>query len=274
MKYLILSSLLYSTFAAADVASKLSEFNAFFNEREGNAPICEITEPVRPVIKKGEVKITYPCDSFKKPDQTEKEDITFFDSPEIQSKGIIFRTRVSDEESDVTVKYRPKGAELLVDEEIYKELDDKTKDLKCEADVSYSSTEPKVVESCSLTSDGTKLTDNHAEFLKMVGADDVKRDLSHYKKYQIESTSWKIPSSQFAKGISIEKWEMKKGAKSLCILEVSAKFEVEKKPAASLAERMNAEIRKSLKNLKSSFPGLTPDKVQGNKTGRAIEFLK
>jgi len=270
MKYLILTSILLSSFAHADVASKLSEFNQFMDEQEGEAPACQITEQLRPTIRKGEVKISYPCESFRAPAEVEKEKISFYDSPELEEKGIIFRTRTSEAGSDATVKFRPKNGELLLDKTIYTTLDVKSKNLKCEADVSLN----KRVDSCSLTTETDVLTEDHAAFLKMVEAGDVKTELGHYKKYDIDSTSWKMKSPLFVKGISFEKWEMKKGENSLCILEVSAKFEVKKEPAADIEARLEAEIKKSLDNLSASFPDVKPDPVQGNKTGRAIEFLK
>ena len=265
MKYLILSSVLLSSFAHADITSKLSEFNQFIDEQEGETPVCQITEQIKPVIRKGEVKISYPCDKFAAPEMVEKEKISFYDSEALEDKGLIFRTRTSDSGSDATVKFRPKNGELLVDKDIYASLD-----TKCEADVSLN----KRVDSCSLTTDTNVLTDAHSSFLKMVDAGEVITDLSQYKKYEIDSTSWKIKSPSFAKGISIEKWEMKKGENSLCILEVSAKFEVKKEPAADIETRVDAEIKKSLESLRASFPGVRPDEVQGNKTGRAIGFLK
>lgn len=270
MKYLFLTSVLFSTIAHADMISKLSEFNHFIDEQEGDAPICQITEQLKPVIRKGEVKISYPCDKFTPPRTTGKEKIVFYDSEELEEKGLIFRTRTSDDGADATVKFRPKDGELLVDKALYTALDAKTKDLKCEADVSLN----KRVDSCSLTTDTDVMTEDHATFLKMVEAGDVQTDLSQYKKYEIDSTSWKILSPKFAKGISFEKWEMKKGEKTLCILEASAKFEVKKEPAADIETRLEAEIKKSLDSLRSSFPDVTPDEVQGNKTGRAISFLK
>jgi hypothetical protein len=270
MKNFILISLFVSSYASADVTSKLSEFNQFIDEQEGDAPICQITEQLKPVIKKGEVKISYPCESFNAPAEVEKEKISFYDSPELEEKGIIFRTRTSESGSDATVKFRPKIGELLLDKAIYGSLDVKTKDLKCEADVSLN----KRVDSCSITTETDVLTEDHTAFLKMVDAGDVPTELSKYKKYEIDSTSWKIRSPLFVKGISFEKWEMKKGEKSLCILEVSAKFEVKKEPAADIEARLDAEIKKSLASLSSSFPDVKPDSVQGNKTGRAFEFLK
>lgn len=270
MKYLILSTLIFSQMARADVASKLSEFNQFFDEQAGEAPICQITEQVKPVVRKGEVKISYPCESFSAPELVEKEKISFYDSAELEEKGIIFRTRTSETGSDATVKFRPKDGELLLDKDIYATLDVKTKDLKCEADVSLN----KRVDSCSITTPTDVMTEDHATFLKMVEAGDVKTDLAKYQKYDIDATSWKVKSPLFAKGISFEKWEMKKGENSLCILEVSAKFEVKKEPAADIEARLDLEIKKSLDNLRSSFPDVAPDSVQGNKTGRAISFLK
>lgn len=270
MKNFILFALVYSSFAQADVASKLSEFNQFIDEQDGGDPVCQITEQIKPTIRKGEVKISYPCEAFKAPEVTEKEKIAFYDSEELEAKGIIFRTRTSATGSDATVKFRPKEGELLLDKAIYATLDVKTKDLKCEADVSLN----KRVDSCSITTETSELNEDHSAFLKMVEAGDVKTDLAQYKKYEIDSTSWKVKSPLFVKGISFEKWEMKKGEKSLCILEVSAKFEVKKEPAADIEARLEAEIKKSLDSLRSSFPDVTPDSIQGNKTGRAIEFLK
>lgn len=270
MKNFIFATLLVSTYASADVIKKLSEVNQVIDGINGDAPVCQISEQLKPIIKKGEVKISYPCEAFTAPRETEQEKIVFYDSDELEEKGIIFRTRTNAEGADATVKFRPKSGELLLDKDIYAALDVKTKDLKCEADVSLN----KRVDSCSITTDSNTFTDDHAAFLKMVDAADVKMDVSQYQKYEIDSTSWKIKSPSFVKGISIEKWEMKKGENSLCILEVSAKFEVKKEPAADLNARMEAEIKKSLDNLRASFPNVTPDSVQGNKTGRAISFLK
>lgn len=257
MKYLILSFILPLQFAFAQ------------NE-----------ESISPLIRKGEVKISYPCEAFETiPTEAEKESITFYEplsSPtSLETKGLIIRTRVSDK-SDATIKFRPKSGEgILLDKTIYSQLESsQTADLKCESDVTYGPKAFKNVESCSLTTETDKLNENHSLFLKMVGASKVSINLADYKKFDIESTSWKIKNPSFAKGISLERWMMKKGDKTKCIFEASAKFEVKKTPLETVARRMDAEIKKTLENLKASFPGLAPDSIQGNKTGRALEFLK
>lgn len=241
--------------------------------------IC-FEEAVKPVIRKGEVKISYPCDAFAAvPAEAEKEVISFYEPivnpTSLDEKGIIVRTRKGTE-SDATVKFRPKnGQEILLDKTIYTQLDaSQTADLKCESDVTYAAEGFKNVESCSLTTDTETMNENHDLFLKMVGASGVSTDLAGYKKYDIESTSWKIKNPLFAKGISLERWDLKNGDKTLCIFEVSAKFEVKKDPADNVAERLQVEIKKTLQNLKDSFPGQAPADIQGNKTGRAMEFLR
>ena len=274
MKYLLLTFVLPLNFALADVNKDVKKMGRFLTQPE--APeICEAEERIKPVIRKGEVKISYPCSAFESiPAEAEKESISFHEplaNPgSLEEKGLIIRTRKSDE-SDVTVKFRPKGGQrILLDKTIYDQLSaSQVADLKCESDVSYKEDGFKNVESCSLTTETETLNENHDLFLKMVGATGISTDLNNYKKYDIKATSWKV-----AKGISVEKWEMKKGDKTLCILEASAKFEVKKDPADTVEARLEAEINKSLANLKASFPAIGPDAVQGNKTGRALDFLK
>lgn len=279
MKYLIFAFALPLHFAFADGKTSVQKLDKFLAEPEV-AEICETEERIKPVIRKGEVKISYPCEAFETiPAEAEKESISFFEplsNPgSLETKGLIIRTRVSDE-SDATVKFRPKSGEgILLDKTIYSQLEaSQTAELKCESDVTYSPDGFKNVESCSLTTETDKLNENHELFLKMVGASKVSLDLADYKKFDIQSTSWKMKNPSFAKGISLERWDLKNGDKTHCIFEVSAKFEVKKEPAATVAERLDAEIKKTLENLKSSFPGLHPDSIQGNKTGRAMEFLK
>lgn len=271
MKYLLFAFILPSlTFANVEKKlSKLIEDEACLEE-----------EAVKPVIRKGEVKISYPCEAFAvTPAEAEKEVISFYEPKvnpsSLEDKGLIVRTRKGSE-SDATLKYRPKnGEEILLDKMLYSQLDaSQTANLKCESDVTYSPNGFKNVESCSITTDTETMNENHNLFLKMVGASGVSTELSKYKKYDIESTSWKIKNPLFAKGVSLERWDVKNGDKSLCIFEVSAKFEVKKEPANNVAERVEAEIKKTLLNLKSSFPDQAPANVQGNKTGRAMEFLR
>ncbi len=238
------------------------------------------TEQIQPVIRKGEVKISYPCNAFASiPTEAEKEVITFYDSLKapgsLDLKGIIIRTRKS-AESDATIKYRPKtGNKILLDKVIYDQMSaSQTADLKCESDVTYEEDGFKNVESCSVTTDTESLNENHELFLKMVGVSGVSLDLKNDKRYDIDSIGWKIKNPLFAKGISVEKWEMIKGEKTLCILETSAKFEVKKDPVDSIPTRMEAEFAKGFANLRAAFPGQIPDSVQGNKTGRALGFLK
>lgn len=279
MKYLLFAFVLPLNFAFADVQKDVKKMGRFLTQPE--APeICETEERIKPVIRKGEVKISYPCSAFESiPVEAEKESISFhepFANPgSLEEKGLIIRTRKSDE-SDATVKFRPKSGEgILLDKTIYDQLSaSQVADLKCESDVSFAAEGFKNVESCSLTTESETLNENHDLFLKMVGATGVSSDLKNYKKYDINATSWKVKNPLFAKGISLEKWEMKKGSKTLCILEASAKFEVKKDPADTVEARLEAEIKKSLANLKGAFPDIRPDAVQGNKTGRALEFLK
>ncbi len=278
MKYLLFAFVVPTLAFASDEMS-LSKLSTFLDNPKIEV-ICTEDEKIKPVIRKGEVKISYGCSAFDSlPVDAEKELISFHEplsNPgSLDEKGLIIRTRKSDE-SDATVKYRPKaGAGILLDKTIYDQLSvSQTADLKCESDVSYSPDGFKNVESCSLTTETETLNENHDLFLKMVGASGVSNDLKDYKKFDIDSTSWKIKNPLFAKGISLEKWEIKKGDKTLCILEASAKFEVKKDPADSVEARLEAEIKKSLGNLKAAFPDIQPDAIQGNKTGRALEFLK
>lgn len=279
MKYLLFAFILPLNFAFADVKKDVKKIGRFLTQPE--APeICETEERIKPVIRKGEVKISYPCSAFESiPAEAEKESITFHEplaNPgSLEEKGLIIRTRKSDE-SDATVKFRPKAGEgILLDKTIYDQLSaSQVADLKCESDVSYKEDGFKNVESCSLTTETETLNENHDLFLKMVGASGVSSDLKNYKQYNIEATSWKVKNPLFAKGISLEKWEMKKGDKTLCILEASAKFEVKKDPADTVESRLVEEIKKSLKNLKDAFPETKPEIIQGNKTGRALDFLK
>lgn len=227
--------------------------------------------PVKPKIKKGEVKISYPCEAISTPDKVESEKITFFerkDGP--KDDDLIIRHRSSEKEKDFTLKYRKPsdGTSMEFDEGMYNALkakdDLKEINFKCEADVTYPG---KTNESCSLATPTDSFTPDHDTFMRMVNKT-VPTQMNELVPYEINSVSWKIPSPSFAKGISVEKWMLEKEGKKLCILEVSGKFEVPK------GGTIEDTIKTSMASLKEAFPDLTPDPVQGNKTGRALEFLK
>lgn len=226
---------------------------------------------IAPKIKKGEVKISYPCEAISTPDIVEFEKITFFERKSgAKEDDLIIRHRQSEKEKDFTLKYRKSsdGASMEFDEEMFNALkakdDLKEVNFKCEADVTFPG---KVSESCSLATPTDNFTPDHDLFMRMVGKT-VPTQMNELVPYEINSLSWKIPNPGFPKGISIEKWMLEKEGKTLCILEVSGKFEVPKRGT------IEETIKTSMTSLREAFSDLTPDPVQGNKTSRALEFLK
>lgn len=229
-----------------------------------------------PKIKKGEVKISFPCEAFDQPASVESEKITFFERKNNPSENdLIIRHRSSKKEKDFTLKFRkPPGSPLSVDQDLYNTLkmkdDLKEVNFKCEADVTYNPQGNKSNESCSLATPTDFYTPDHDVFMKMVNKT-VPTNRDDLIPYEIQSVSWKVSHPDFTKGISIEKWELtnSKGEK-LCILEASAKFEIAKGSSDSLEVTFN----RSMNTLKAAFPDLTPSSLQGNKTARALGFLR
>jgi hypothetical protein len=219
---------------------------------------------ITPVIEKGEVKITYPCETLNKiPKKKEtKETISFFEKEKnaFSKAGFIIRKRVGEEESDFTIKFR---GELNLNAHLYQQLNDsKNGKLKCEFDITYNPSYPKVVKSCSFKSDGEYLLEEHLNFITMVGAPMPAFDhtLRGLREYQVSATSWKIKlndeekaNNPFTKKPSVEKWVFG----NECVLEVSGKFDDVRQAQAGLA---------FLKDLIKAAPSA----VQGNKTARVL----
>lgn len=257
-------------------------------------------ETKSPNIKKGEVKIAYNCEDFPVPESgTDKEEISFYQAKEgsddLDRTGLIIRSRVDLNDStkrDVTIKFRPKdqtqGIELekVLYDALNKRSDlakenaeatgtEQAEKLKCEADVSYGQSGNKLVNSCSWTTTTKDLNSGHQSFAQMSTGSSVPTSFSDYDVIKITSQSWKVKSKDFRKGISVERWDVKNAeGKELCILELSTKFEVEKDPKKTLPERLSAEADTAMAKLLSSHPDKTPSKEQGNKTGKAISFVK
>lgn len=242
----------------------------------GTEPLDCGIEATTPAIRKGEVKIAYACADFPVPElNVEKEVISFYD----EKSGLILRSRVSKDDpaqKDVTIKFRPKDQSGAI--ELEKLLYESIKEhpgFKCEADVSYGESGNKNVNSCSLTTDTDDLTNEHQAFAQMTTGQSVKKSLSEFEVVRIESQSWKVKHASFEKGLSIERWDVKnKQGQELCILEVSAKFEVPKDPKADLPERLKASADAAMAKLLDASPDKKPHSQQGNKTGRALSFAR
>lgn len=272
MKKLIPSVLLFTSFAthsqvSPDVTRGLM---SALNPNEDMNCVAAI----KPKIKKGEVKISYPCEVIPTPEKAESEKITFFERKnQPQTDDLIIRHRSSEKEKDFTLKFRrpSDGTPMELDEGMYNTLkakdDLKEVNFKCEADVTYGETASKVNESCSLATPTDFYTPDHDTFMRMVNKT-VPTNRNELVSYEINSVSWNLPSSQFKKGISVEKWLLEKKGKTLCILEVSGKFEVPK------GGTLDDTIKTSMAALLTTFANLKPDSTQGNKTGRALSFLK
>jgi hypothetical protein len=289
----LLISISAQVHADPKVVQKLSE------TLNPNDPDCGI-ETKSPAIKKGEVKIAYACADFPIPAKgVEKETITFYeaksDDESLDKTGLILRSRLSKDDpskKDVTIKFRPKDQSQKIELEklLYDSLKDKddaakkvadangTKEameLKCEADVSYGEGGNKNVNSCSLTTTTDNLTDEHQAFAQMATGLSVKKSLSDFDAINIDSQSWKVKHENFPKGMSVERWDIKDNAgEELCILEVSAKFEVASDPKDDLPERLKVGADGAMAKLLNTRPDLRPLPQQGNKTGKALDFAR
>jgi hypothetical protein len=229
-----------------------------------------------PKIKKGEVKVSFDCSAFPVPQkEVERTQISFFKN---ERSELIIRSRQS-ETSDVTVKFRPSSEqELLLNDELYddlKEKSDQSKEearrsgqkqalsLKCEADIFLG---PKMTPSCSLTTTTTNLTTDHQTFSKMCGKQLGGSALEEFGKIEIKGISWK------SKGYSIERWEVKnRSGKEVCFLEVSQKFEVSDVPKDDLPKRLKEAGKVEILKLLGTFVDLKPLSEQGDKTSKAFE---
>ena len=101
----------------------------------------------------------------------------------------------------------------------------------------------------------------------------IQKSLTEYEVVKIDSQSWKIKSVNFPKGISVERWDVKnKRGEELCILELSAKFEVPSEPNEDLPERLEVAANVAMARPRSNHSESTPLSKQGNKTGRALDF--
>ncbi len=290
MKTLLSAFLLISSSLFAASIHEVKKMTHLLNQPGPNAASDCGIETKTPTIRKGEVKIAYNCEDFPVPlKKVDVETISFYTNKAHAENGLILRSRVNQKDptqSDVTVKFRPVGNEPIALEKLLyeslKKKSDEAKDvadatgakealeLKCEADVALG---PKTVNSCSLTTTTADLTADHQAFSQMATSGTLKKKLSQYPSVKINAQSWKIDSKDFKKGISIERWEVKnKKNKTLCLLEVSAKFEVEKDPESDLARRVDAEAAKALAKLAKTFPDKKPNPEQGNKTGRSLDF--
>lgn len=232
-----------------------------------------------PNIKKGEVKITFNCEDFPTPSKkVDEELITFSDDQGLKKAGLILRSRKNvkqPEKSDVTIKFRPASGDIVLDKALYDALkkkdDAKVLKLKCESDVSEG---PTFVESCSLTTVSKDLGPDHQSFAIMTTGSSVKPLMINYPTVQVSALSWEISDEVFEK-IAIEKWVVKnKSGKELCLLEASAKFEVEEDPKNTLKPRLKTQAKLAWDALAASkaFVGKGRASIQGNKTGRALDF--
>jgi hypothetical protein len=292
MKILLLSLTLIPFTLHADPRGEVQNITRFLSSPGVSVIDCGI-ETKKPNIKKGEVKVAYECADFELPTKkVDQEDITFYLDPVLDKEGLIIRSRVNAKdptERDVTIKFRPHDQDgpVALEKILYEQLKAKsdeakriakengtkeTLELKCEADVSYG---PKFVNSCQLTTTTADLTADHQAFAQMSTGDTVKKTLAEFESVQIKAQSWKLTHADFAKGISAEQWKVKnKGKKELCLLEVSAKFEVEEEPKKDLPDRLKVEAEKAMAKLMAAFPNLKPSEQQGNKTGKALEFAR
>lgn len=269
-------------------AQDLKQITKVLESNPGPIVECGL-ETKTPNIKKGEVKIAYECADFPVPQKkVDQELISFYES---EDPNLIIRSRVNKKdpsEKDVTVKFRPDaGKKIELEKLLYESLKDKSDaakeearanggkealELKCESDVSLG---PKYVDSCSLTTTTSDLTRDHQAFAQMSAGHEVKKRLSDYKSIKIDAQSWKVPVASFAKAVSIERWDVKNSrGESLCILEVSAKFEVAEDPKSNLPVRLKKGAVEALLKLQAAFGNKRPAKEQGNKTGRAMEFVR
>lgn len=276
----------------ADPRGEVHNIARFLASPEAGVVDCGV-ETKKLSIKKGEVKIAYDCSAFEVPTKkVDHEEIAFYLDPELDKAGLIIRSRMNSKntlESDVTIKFRPQDQTfpIALEKFLYEQLKGKSDEakkvaketgnkesleLKCEADVSYG---PKFVNSCSLTTTSADLVGEHQTFAQMSAGKTVKNKLNEYESVQIKAKSWKLPHADFAKGISVEQWRVKnKNSKELCLLEVSAKFEVEEEPKENLPQRLHVEADAAIKKLLATFPDKKPSEHQGNKTGKAIDFAR
>ena len=229
-----------------------------------------------PKIKKGEVKVSFDCSAFPIPQkEVERTQISFFKN---ERSELIIRSRQS-ETSDVTVKFRPSSEqELLLNDELYddlKEKSDQSKEearrsgqkqalsLKCEADIFLG---PKMTPSCSLTTTTNNLTKDHQTFAKMCSKQLGGSTLQEFTKIYIKAMSWEL------KGYSVERWEVKnRSGKEFCLLEVSHKFEVPETPKESLPQRLMDGGKSEILKILATFVDLKPLSEQGDKTTKAFE---
>lgn len=229
-----------------------------------------------PKIKKGEVKIAFDCSSFSVPlNDVERTQISFYKN---ELSELIIRSRKS-EVNDVTVKFRPSpNQELLLNDELYddlKEKSDQSKEearrsgqkqalsLKCEADIFLG---PKMTPSCSLTTTTNNLTKDHQTFAKMCSKQLGGSTLQEFTKIYIKAMSWEL------KGYSVERWEVKnRSGKEFCLLEVSHKFEVPETPKESLPQRLMDGGKSEILKILATFVDLKPLSEQGDKTTKAFE---
>jgi hypothetical protein len=292
MKILLLSLTLIPFTLHADPRGEVHNISRFLASPETAVAECAV-ETKKPNIKKGEVKVAYECADFEVPKKkVDQEDIAFYLDPALDKLGLIIRSRVNSKDpaqKDVTIKFRPQDqiSPIALEKLLYEQLKDKsdeakriaketggneTLELKCEADVSFG---PKYVNSCSLTTMTADLVGDHQAFAQMSSGTTVKNKLSDYDSVQIKSVSWKLPHAEFPKGISVEQWKVKnKDNKELCLLEVSAKFEVEEEPKKDLPQRLQAEADKAINKLLAAFPKKALSEHQGNKTGKALDFAR
>ncbi len=217
-------------------------------------------------IKNGEVKILYPCavaETLPK-EKPQKLTISFFEKGKsgFGDKGLIFRHRESAEESDTTLKFRPKnGTKIMVDEVLFSDLQSsRLGELKCEADVTYDPVKPLVTPTCGFKSEGKELTKDHFEFLEMVGLKD--QDFSQLRKVDVKATKWKLKIEDWKEGVSFKKapslemWQFG----NECLFEVSAKFNG-LESASTIMKQLKKLIRQE------------PSPLQGNKTGRVLQKI-
>lgn len=255
---------------------------------------CASAEGFAPPIKKAEVKVSLPCEAQEKLPliAKESEEIQFFEPANatggfpLSEQGLIVRSRISKDDPskrDVTVKFRPKNGELIVQKAMYDTLKARATtaeaqnpnapavEFKCEADVAYGNAQNYRENSCSLTTLSTNLTTDHSDFIKLLDrqvAELPSSDLTSLRTIYIEATSWKLDQLNYNsklpagvvplkfKKVSVERWDIN-GA---CFLEVSAKVD------ASLIE---ASMRTLVTALKSQ--GFDPERTpQGQKTRRAF----
>ncbi len=200
----------------------------------------------------GESKILYPCSLLEKLDLEDEESyrVTFFEknNRDLRDQGLILRQRDFNGETDLTLKYRSAG-KMKVDEELYHKLSN-YQGLKCEVDVTFDPSRPKIFNTCSLKSSDHSLQD---DFLRMLNI--PKIPMTNLRSVQVEARRWKLKLFGLKKKLSVEVWRLK----NQCLLEISTKF------------KDTDESHQIFKTMLKEIPE-TPLLIQGNKADQVLDW--